>query len=112
MTAPNELTIFFPILCHRPWHVPLLVDSFAASELVLQCPLEVCDHGNGGKLARRDICLPEHGSGVLFEDKAGFAASKSKDSKSLGGGRAKRSKIYLGSHNGKSRGLAGVSGFL
>lgn len=107
--VPKELANLFLILSHLPWHVLLLEDNLTTSELVLQWPLEVCDHGKDGKLARRDICLPECRSEVLF-DETGFAASWSNDSKSLGGGSAKRCKISLGSYNGKSRGLAGVSG--
>lgn len=71
---PKELATLFLILSHLPWHVPLLEDNLTTSELVLQCPPEVCDHGKDGKLARRDMCLPERRSGVLFDER-GFVAS-------------------------------------
>ena len=102
----------FPILTHLPWHVLLVVVNLIASELVLQCPLEECDHGKGGKLTLRDICLPDRISDVFLEDTEDLAASRSKDSKSLGWGSTTRFKISLGWHNGKSSGLAGVSGLL
>ena len=102
----------FPILTHLPGHVLLVVGNLTASELVLQCPLEVCDHGKGGKLTLRDICLPKRISDAFLEDTEDLAASRSKDSRSLGWGSPTRFKTSLGGNNGESRGLAGVSGLL
>lgn len=88
----------------------LLEDNFPASELVLQCPPKVCDQGKGGKQARLVVGLPERGSKLFRE--TGLAASRSKDSKSFGGGSAKRSRMSLGCSNEMSRILGGVSGLL
>ena len=74
--------------------------------------MKVCDQGKAGKLARRDVGFPGRGSGTCLDDAACLVASRSKDSRSLGGGSAKRSKVSLGWSNEKSSKLAGVSGLL
>lgn len=94
---------------HLPWHILLFDKSLTVSELVLH-PLRVCDQGNGGKLARRNICLPERVSELFLVDVEGLVASSSKESKSFAGGNAKCSRISFGWHNGKSGGQAGISG--